>query len=119
LRLSAVRDYTGTLPQCKAIARPPLAGGFVGFHRHRQIINISDTLNHVAARVPAVDAVSEIRLGGCHKAESARKRRTRFYTDFWYLILHPPVDYFASTPRGPSSILPLNAGGLNVKRGWP
>ena len=110
LRPSAVRDYTGTLPQCKAIARPPLAGGFVGCHR--QIINISDTLNHVAARVPAVDAVSEIRLGGCHKGESARKRgRTRFYTDFGYLILHPPVDYFASTPRGPSSV--------TVKRGWP
>ena len=49
LRLSAVRDYTGTLQQCKAIARPPLAGGFVGCQRHRQIINISDTLNHVAA----------------------------------------------------------------------
>jgi hypothetical protein len=93
LRLSAVRDYTGTLPQCKAIARPPLAGGFVGCHRHRQIINISDTLNHGAAGTLAVDAVSEIRLGGCHKGESARKRgRTRFYTDFWYLILHPPVD---------------------------
>jgi hypothetical protein len=85
LRLSAVRDYTGTLPQCKAIARPPLAGGFVGFHRHRQIINISDTLNHVAARVPAVDAVSEIRLDGCHKGVSARKRVRSFYTDFWYL----------------------------------
>ena len=120
LRLSAVRDYTGTLPQCKAIARPPLAGGLVGCQRHRQIINISDTLNHVAARVPAVDAVSEIRLGGCHKGESARQAgRTRLHTDFWYLILHPPVDYFSSTPRGPSSILPLNAGGLNVKRGWP
>jgi hypothetical protein len=79
LRLSAVRDYTGTLPQCKAIARPPLAGGFVGCHRHRQIIKISDTVNHVAARVPAVDAVSEIRLGGCHKGESARASgRTRF-----------------------------------------
>jgi hypothetical protein len=80
LRLSAVRDYTGTLPQCKAIARPPLAGGFVGFHRHRQIINISDTLNHVAARVPAVDAVSEIRLGGCHKGVSARKRGALVFT---------------------------------------
>jgi hypothetical protein len=114
LRLSAVRDYTGTLPQCKAIARPPLAGGLVGCQRHRQIINISDTLNHVAARVPAVDAVSEIRLGGCHKGESARQAgRTRLHTDFWYLILHPPVDYFASTPRGPSSVLPLNVGGLN------
>src|SRR3954470_5110446 len=82
LRLSAVRDYTGTLPQCKAIARPPLAGGFVGFHRHRQIINISDTLNHVAARVPAVDAVSEIRLGGCHKRVSARKRARSFLHGF-------------------------------------
>jgi hypothetical protein len=80
LRLSAVRDYTGTLPQCKAIARPPLAGGFVGCHRHRQIINISDTLNHVAARVPAVDAVSEIGLGGCHKEESARKRDALVFT---------------------------------------
>jgi hypothetical protein len=80
LRLSAVRDYTGTLPQCKAIARPPLAGGFVGCHRHRQIINISDTLNHVAARVQAVDAVSEIRPGGCHKGESARKRGALVFT---------------------------------------
>jgi hypothetical protein len=79
-RLSAVRDYTGTLPQCKAIARPPLAGGFVGCHRHRQIINISDTLNHGAARVPAVDAVSEIRLGGCHKGGSARERAGLVFT---------------------------------------
>jgi hypothetical protein len=74
LRLSAVRDYTGTLSQSKAIARPSLAGGFVGCHRHRQIINISDTPNRVAARVPAVDAVSEILLGDCHKEESARKQ---------------------------------------------
>ena len=80
LRLSAVRDYTGTLPQCKAIARPPLAGGLVGCQRHRQIINISDTLNHVAARVPAVDAVSEIRLGGCHKGGSARERAGLVFT---------------------------------------
>ena len=112
LRPSAVRDYTGTLPQCKAIARPPLAGGLVGCQRHRQIINISDTLNHVAARVPAVDAVSEIRLGGCHKGESARKRAHSFFDGFLVfnsassrvlLFIHAerPVKYSA------------------VKRGWP
>ena len=82
LRLSAVRDYTGTLPQCKAIARPPLASGFVGCHRHRQIIKISDTVNHVAARVPAVDAVSEIRLGGCcgQRGIRAQAGALSFYT---------------------------------------
>ena len=41
------------------------------------------------------------------------RRAHSFYTDFGYLILHPPVNNFASTPRGPSSVLPLNAGGLN------
>jgi hypothetical protein len=35
LRVSAVRDYAGALPQGKAIVRPPLAGSFVGCQRHR------------------------------------------------------------------------------------